>query len=151
MTEDNIERLKTIIETLSPSALLEAPEFSTHLFEFSPDAIVIIDHNGVIRLMNKQAELLFGYHRNELAGKEIEMLLPEKYRGEHGKHVKQYLRQPRLRPMGLFDPHFKPIGQLEGQSKWGEIFLVDINLSPIQTLQGLFVIATVRRRDGGSG
>jgi hypothetical protein len=51
--------------------------------------------------------------------------------------------------MGLLDPHFQPIGKLEGQTKDGRRFEVDINLSPMVTLQGLFVIATIRRKDDG--
>ncbi len=53
------------------------------LFEFSPDAILVTDADGVMRAANPRAEELFGYSAQELIGKPIEMLVPARFRGGH--------------------------------------------------------------------
>jgi PAS domain S-box-containing protein len=107
------------------------------LLEAAPDAIVVIDGQGRIRLVNRQLEETFGYARTELLGQPVEILIPESARGRHPMHRAGYLRDPRNRPMGAGL-------QLAGRRKDGTEFPVDISLSAIDTAEGRLVSAAVR-------
>ena len=108
-----------------------------NVLESAPDAIVIIDHYGKIAVVNRQAEEMFGYTREEMLGKEIEFLLPEDVRDKHISHRTAYSRDPRLRPMG--------IGMdLRGKRKDGSSFPVEISLSPVTSATGSFVSSVIR-------
>ncbi len=119
------ERLRKLNETL------------TVLFRFAPDAIIIVDESGCIVRVNDQARAMFGYTAKELLGKQIEMLMPARFRKHHVKHQRHYMAEPRLRRMGAGL-------ELYAQCKDGSEFPVDIMLSPIETFEGRSVIATVR-------
>lgn len=111
--------------------------FSAQLLESAPDAMVIIDDQGRIAVVNGQAESMFGYERDELLGQTVEMLLPERYRRVHVGHRTNFGIAPRLRPMG--------IGRdLVGRRKDGSEFPVEISLSPVQTSAGNFVSSVIR-------
>src|SRR5207237_2068479 len=71
------------------------------LLESAPDAIVIVDANGKIVLVNTQTEKFFGYGRDELLGQPVEMLVPEPMRAQHVQQRNGYLANPVARPMGL--------------------------------------------------
>ena len=70
------------------------------LLEAAPDAIVEVDRDGRILLMNKVTERLFGYTRDELMGASVDILLPEGVRGRHVAHRNGYAERPGTRPMG---------------------------------------------------
>ncbi|MGH2519162.1 MAG: PAS domain-containing protein, partial [Chloroflexota bacterium] len=107
------------------------------LLESAPDGIVISDSVGRIVLVNRQAEVLFGYQRHELLGHKVEMLLPERHGAAHERHRASYQQSPRTRPMGIDL-------QLSGRRPDASEFPVEISLSPI-TLEGSsLVIATIR-------
>jgi protein-histidine pros-kinase len=107
------------------------------LLEYAPDATVIADEKGVIRVVNAQAERLFGYYREEMIGQRVEFLIPERYRGRHVADRADYSDDPRVRPMG--------VGlELFGLRKDGSEFSVEISLSPVVTREGDFVAAAVR-------
>jgi len=107
------------------------------LFERSPDAITVVDSAGRIRRVNAQAEAMFGYTRDELLGRPIETLLPERFRHQHVAHRSGFQGEPRLRPMG------KGL-ELLGRRKDGSEFPVDIMLSPVNTGEGSFALGVVR-------
>jgi len=107
------------------------------LLEAAPDAMVIADERGAISLVNAQTEKLFGYHREELLGKPVEMLIPERYRGAHIHHRRGYGDSPRLRPMGAGQ-------ELFGLRKDGSEFPVEISLSPFHSSQGMLVFSAIR-------
>jgi PAS domain S-box-containing protein len=119
------ERLRKLNETL------------TVLFQFAPDAIIVVDEGGCIVRVNDQARAMFGYTAKEFLDKRIEMLMPERFRKRHLGHQKRYMAEPRLREMGAGL-------ELYGQRKGGSEFPVDIMLSPIETSEGRSVIAIVR-------
>ena len=102
-----------------------------------PDAIVIINKAGKIKLVNEQTLQLFGYMENELIEKELEMLIPEKYRTLHLTHREHYLKLPITRQMGERN-------NLYGLHKNGVEFPVDIILSQLETDEGLLVSAAIR-------
>jgi PAS domain S-box-containing protein len=107
------------------------------LLEAAPDAIIEVDREGRIVLMNKVTEQLFGYGREELLGSPVELLIPQTARKEHHKHRNQYWAQPATRPMGSGL-------KLEGQRKDGSRFPVEISLSPVQFEEDLRVSAIIR-------
>jgi two-component system, sensor histidine kinase len=107
------------------------------LLDAAPDAMVVIDEHGRIVLTNARVETLFGYSREELAAKPIEMLLPERFRNSHVGHRERYAGGPRVRPMGAGMALF-------AQRKDGSEFPVEISLSPFRTAQGLLVSSAIR-------
>ncbi len=96
------------------------------LLESAPDAMVIVNGEGRIVLTNARAETLFGYDRKDLLGQKVEMLMPERYRGNHGVHRAGYSDSPKARSMGSgLDLH--------GLRQDGSEFPVEISLSPLET------------------
>ncbi len=75
-------------EAVQEKALRKREELFRGLLEAAPDATVVVGDRGLIRLINKQAVNLFGYSQDELVGKPIEVLIPEKFRGRHPEHVR---------------------------------------------------------------
>ena len=107
------------------------------LLEAAPDAMVGVDRSGVIRFVNRQTELMFGYRRDELVGEPLETLVPESYRGVHPGHREGYFAHPGTRAMGAgLD--------LTGRRRDGSEFPVDISLSAIHDGDDMLVTAAVR-------
>jgi PAS domain S-box-containing protein len=107
------------------------------LLEAAPDAMVVVDSDGVIELVNAQAEALFGYPRAELVGQAVELLVPDRVREHHPGHRRSFARNPKLRPMGAGI-------DLYGRRKDGSEFACEISLSPIETPLGTSVTAAIR-------
>ncbi|HSH27504.1 MAG TPA: PAS domain S-box protein, partial [Wenzhouxiangella sp.] len=102
-----------------------------------PDAMVVVDQAGRIRLANRQAEVVFGYKRQELTGERVEVLVPEHLVGDHAGQRSHFFEQPQARPMGA-----RP--DLKARRRDGSVFPVEINLSPLTSDEGMLVVASIR-------
>ncbi len=107
------------------------------LLESAPDAMVIIDATGKIVMVNRRAEALFGYSRDEITGQPIENLMPQRFREQHPERVRSFFSNPAARPMGSGL-------ELFGYSKAGLEFPVEVSLSPIETEDGVLVASSLR-------
>ncbi|HEX4075368.1 MAG TPA: PAS domain S-box protein [Candidatus Acidoferrales bacterium] len=108
-----------------------------NLLESAPDAMVIADGHGQVQFINAQTERLFGYSREELVGKPVEMLLPQRLHDQHVGNRRRYSESPRPREMG--------VGlELSGRHKDGTEFPVEVSLSPLKTQDGLLVSSAIR-------
>ncbi len=107
------------------------------LLAAAPDAMIFINSDNAIVMINAQTERLFGYASDELTGKALDILIPERFRHRHKKNITEFFSNPRVRKMGSGTTIF-------GLRKDGSEFRADISLSPLQTYEGLLITAAVR-------
>jgi PAS domain S-box-containing protein len=114
-----------------------ASGLAEELLDAAPDAILVVDATGLICLVNRQTEALFGYSRDDLIGQHLDMLVPERVRFVHAEHRASYVARPSQRAMGLgLEP--------AGRRKDGTEFPVGVSLSSLETDAGVLVLAAVR-------
>ncbi len=118
-------------------ALKKNEEMLRGLFEFAPDTVLVANKSGLVIRVNAQVQQMFGYTADELMGKPIETLIPERLSQQHTRHRSDYLEEPHARPMGAGL-------ELYGKRKDGSEFPVDIMLSPMESGEGSIVIAVIR-------
>lgn len=104
--------------------------------EAAPNAMVMVNQNGIIEMVNAQAERVFGYQRAELLGQPMEILVPERARHSHPKLRSDFFSQPASRPMGAGR-------DLHGRHKDGSEFPIEIGLNPIETDEGIMVLSAI--------
>ncbi|MCB4809278.1 PAS domain-containing protein [Tamlana sp. 62-3] len=107
------------------------------LLESAPDAMIIANVSGVIQIVNKEAVKLFGYEPHEIEGKPVEILVPDRFLGHHKSLRDGYHKQPKHK-------QYLQNKDLFGKKKNGEVFPIQISLSPIQTEEGKLVSAAIR-------
>ena len=107
------------------------------IFQNSPDAIIVTDSDGKILLSNQQTEVVFGYSREELYNKHIEILIPPRFQPHHSTHRQDYYQNPKRRMMGEGR-------ELFGLKKDGSEFHAEIALSPLTIENEVFTVSIVR-------
>lgn len=140
MPDDEIKGLEHpehILERLE-----EEERFNRRIFLDLPDPAIIVNKEGLIERVNDKAQLFFIRERDELVGKPVSVLLPERLRESHDRHVKSYYLNPVKREMGT------------GLELWavdsnGLEIPVTIHLSPvIHASKGVLTLAVLRRKNG---
>ena len=104
--------------------------------EWAPSAMVLIDGNGIILLVNAQTEKMFGYAREALIGQSVEILVPERFRHHHRAFRAGYFGDPQPRPMGAGR-------DLAGRRADGGEFPIEIGLNPIKAEEGTMALASI--------
>lgn len=124
------------LESVGGHAPLKGEDSFRRVVEWAPNAMVMIDAQGCIVLVNAEAERVFGYPRSDLVGRPVEKLVPNQFSGNHAAFRDGFFANPAPRPMGsgrdLFARHAN-----------GSEFPVEIGLNPIDTDNGLMVLAAV--------
>ncbi|MGZ4056301.1 MAG: PAS domain-containing sensor histidine kinase [Bacteroidia bacterium] len=115
---------------------MESKEGIDALFLYATEGILVVNDKGDIMRTNPSAEKLFGYEKEELIGKRIEMLIPKRLSEKHIHHREKYNHNPHARSMGSGM-------ELYGLKKSGAEFPLEISLSPYSNSQGQFVIAFI--------
>jgi two-component system, LuxR family, sensor kinase FixL len=134
----NQELQQQIVEReLAVQKLRETETLFRSLLESAPDAMVIVDAQGMTTLVNSQTEKLFGYDRKELLGRPVEQLVPARFRERHQDHRGLFAENPHVRPMGTGM-------ELFAVRRDGSEFPVEISLSPIATGREVLMSAAIR-------
>ena len=106
------------------------------LFEAVSEGVVVVDENQKIVATNASAENMFGYNKNEINNKQLDILIPQKYRATHGAHFHNFTMQQESRQMGIGRDLF-------GARKDGTAFPVEVGLNPLEINRKSYVMALV--------
>jgi two-component system, sensor histidine kinase len=112
-------------------------ELVRRVLDSAPDAMVIVDRDGIVVFANRQVETLFGHDAAGLVGQPVEVLLPERFRVRHVSHRSGYVQNTRVRPMGTGLDLF-------ALRKDGTEFPVEISLSPARDDTRALFVAAIR-------
>ncbi|BEV09268.1 MULTISPECIES: PAS domain-containing sensor histidine kinase [unclassified Methylophilus] len=132
-TDDGVKVLSAITD-ISARKRMEAR--FRQVVEAAPNAMVMVNKNGLIEMVNPQTERIFGYPREELLGQSIDMLLPERLRHQHAHHRAFFFSELSPRAMGTGR-------DLYGRRKDGSEFPVEVGLNPIETDDGVKVLSAI--------
>lgn len=107
------------------------------ILDLAPDAMIVTDSDGLIRVANREASRLFGYPKEELVGNSVEMLVPPAVKVKHAALRRRFLSDPLPRTLG-------PGRDFSAVDKNGREIPVEISLNPIETEEGLWVVVALR-------
>jgi len=130
------EGLFTLASIIDITERKRAEERLRLIIEASPNGMIMVGREGKITLVNRQAEALFGYSREELIGQRIEKLVPERFRSQHPGYRQGFFHDPKVRPMGAGRDLF-------GLKKDGTEVPIEIGLNPLETTEGVFTLASI--------
>ena len=116
----------------------EIQEITEQLLRFSPDALIVVDSQGLICFANETVGDVFGYAPKALTGQSMEVLIPPRLRCRHFSHVMEYMKDPRNREMGT------KISDLYALRADGSEFAAGIRLAPFRAGGKCFVAAAIR-------
>jgi len=137
---DEVSRLKKELEIQKQVAfaagLFQGDITIRTLLESLAEGVVIIDSTGTIVLINHKTEELFGFNKQEILGRHLSTLIPDRFLKVHNDQVTDYFEKPRIRPMGIGR-------ELNARHKQGHEFPVEISLSHLETDGGKFAMAFV--------
>jgi len=148
-TEELLNKLSEMYQRIAELEDLEEKIISTDkdleednlvlhgIFDFSPDAIIVVDYGGRITLINRHAELMFGYKQEELLYKHIEVLIADQFREKHKEYCKSYIDEPHSGHMG-------ENLEIYAKHKNGNEFPVDVMLSNLEISDKPLIITVVR-------
>jgi PAS domain S-box-containing protein len=125
-----------MMDTGEPFGPSRQDELFRQVVEAAPSAMVMVDHAGTVVLVNRQAERLFGYRREELLGRKVETLVPRRIRDRHPGMRGNYADHPRTRAMGSGR-------DLHGLTKDGREVPIEIGLNPLVMPDGTYVLASI--------
>jgi PAS domain S-box-containing protein len=140
--EIGLNPLVTVDGTLVLASIIDiserkkAEERFKLVVESAPNAMLLVNSDGIITMVNKQVEVLFEYDRSELIGNKLEILIPERFRGKHPEHRNSYFSMPKTRAMGAGRDLF-------AKKKNGQEVQVEIGLNPIESPEGQLVLASI--------
>ncbi len=112
-------------KTATNNHLYAASEWTT-LLDAAVDAIIVIDHRGRIETFNSAAEVIFGFNAQEVLGKNVSLLMPEPYRGEHDGYIRNYFETGNARIIGIGR-------EAQGKRKSGSVFPIDLSVGEVPT------------------
>lgn len=134
----SVVMFRDISERLKQRELLASREREFRkLMESAPDPMVVVDEHAVITMVNERTEDVFGYRREEIQGKPIEILIPQRFKMDHVNQRNDFIHFPKTRPK-------EQSLNLTALNKAGEEFPVEVSLSPIETDRGLLIAASLR-------
>lgn len=113
------------------------------VLEDDTSAVVIVERDGKVALANRAFVTMFGYARPEIVGNHVNTLLPEDRRDGHADYIAGWFMHPRARPMG-------EALNIEGRNRNGELMPLDIQLSHVETVDGILALARITARDNAN-
>jgi PAS domain S-box-containing protein len=136
-----VQNAQLVAELEEKSSEVQELQTGFHLFEAilqaAPDAIIVVDQEGFIRVVNQAAVEAFGYSTTELIGTHVRKLVPDRHQGDHDTHRREYMANPTRRRMG---EHYGT----PARRKDGSEFLAIIHLNSTTTPAGVMVTCIVR-------
>ncbi|MEX2382706.1 MAG: PAS domain S-box protein [Opitutales bacterium] len=122
---------------ITESALRDSEERIRAILHTAVEGIITIDENGIIESANPAAREMFGYRLDELAGRNVSMLMPEPYRSEHDSYLRNYLQSGRAKIIGIGR-------EVVGQDKSGAVFPMDLSVGEVKLAGGRLFTGIVR-------
>jgi PAS domain S-box-containing protein len=128
--------VRDVTERNQTRARVRTLAIAAQVVDAAPYAMVMTGPHGIIKMVNHEAEQLFGYSRGEIVGQPVEVLMPERFREAHAAHVRAFTSAPKARTMAAGR-------ELHGMHKSGTEIMVEIRLGPVETSDGLFTLASI--------